>query len=74
MTHAGRDGSARHRRPGVLRAADVFLLVVNGLILVRVVIAAVRRDWVLVLVGLAVLGGGLGLVAAAWEWARVDRP
>ena len=55
----------------VLARAGAFLLLAWTLLLaLRVVVAALRGDWVLTLVGVAVLAGSAGMTAWAWSAVR----
>jgi len=58
------------RYPGLARACAFLLLAWTLLLALRVVVAVTRGDWVLGLVGVAVLAGSTGMTAWAWSAAR----
>lgn len=59
--------------PVAARVAAGVLLVLNALIGLRVVFALLRGDWVVALIGLAILLGSLGMVAFASNLMRSQR-
>ncbi len=50
----------------------LFLLVWTVLLAARLVVAAIRGQWVVVFVGAAVLTGSAGMTAWAWTTVRRD--
>ena len=67
-----RVNSTPHRR--LARAAAVLGVLWTGLIAVRLVVAAVRGQWTLAVVGIALLAGSAGMAAWAWTIIRSPRP
>ncbi len=58
------------RYPGLARVGAFLLLAWTLLLSVRVVVAVMRGDWMLGLVGVGVLAGSAGMTAWAWSAAR----
>ena len=58
------------RHPAFARGVALFLLAWTLLLAVRVVVAVLRGDWVVGLVGAAVVAGSAGMTAWAWSMIR----
>ena len=56
------------RHPAAARGVALLLLAWTLLLAVRVVVALLRGDWVVGMVGAAVVAGSAGMTAWAWLW------
>ncbi len=58
------------RRPALARAAALFLMAWTLLVGIRVVVAVIRGNWDIAVVGVALLAASVGIGAWAWKVGR----